>query len=59
MVIARKIAYNVVVSGASKVLSTILALVAIGFITRYLGTEGFGNYAIVLAFLSFFAMIQF
>lgn len=58
MVIARKIAYNVVVSGVSKVLSTILALVAIGFITRYLGTEGFGNYAIVLAFLSFFAAIS-
>ena len=58
MVIARKIAYNVIVSGVSKVLSTILALVAIGFITRYLGTEGFGNYAIVLAFLSFFAAIS-
>ena len=58
MVIARKIAYNVIVSGVSKVFSTILALVAIGFITRYLGTEGFGNYAIVLAFLSFFAAIS-
>jgi len=57
MVIARKIAYNVVVSSVSKVLSTILALVSIGFITRYLGKEGFGNYATVLAFLSFFAAI--
>ncbi|PIP26945.1 MAG: hypothetical protein COX30_04480 [Candidatus Moranbacteria bacterium CG23_combo_of_CG06-09_8_20_14_all_39_10] len=58
MVIARKIAYNVVVSSVSKVLSTILALVAISFITRYLGKEGFGNYATVLAFLSFFAAIS-
>lgn len=58
MVIARKIAYNVVISSVSKVLSTILALVAIGFITRYLGREGFGNYATVLAFLSFFAAIS-
>jgi O-antigen/teichoic acid export membrane protein len=58
MVIARKIAYNVVISSISKVLSTILALVAIGFITRYLGKEGFGNYATVLAFLSFFAAIS-
>lgn len=57
MVIARKIAYNVIVSGVSKVLSTILALVSIGFITRYLGKEGFGDYATVLAFLSFFAAI--
>lgn len=57
MFIARKIAYNVLVSSVSKVLSTVLALVAIGFITRYLGKEGFGNYATVLAFLSFFAAV--
>lgn len=57
MIIGRKIAYNVVISGTSKVLSTILALVSIGLITRYLGKEGFGNYATVLAFLSFFSAI--
>ncbi|PIR73289.1 MAG: hypothetical protein COU40_03485 [Candidatus Moranbacteria bacterium CG10_big_fil_rev_8_21_14_0_10_35_21] len=57
MAVARRIAYNVFVSSISKILSTILALVAIGFITRYLGTEGFGEYAIVLAFLSFFAAL--
>lgn len=57
MVVARKIAYNVLVSSISKVLSTILALISIAFITRYLGTEGFGNYATVLAFLSFFAAV--
>jgi O-antigen/teichoic acid export membrane protein len=57
MVIARKIAYNVVFSSFSKILSTILALISIGLITRYLGQEGFGNYATVLAFLSFFTAI--
>jgi len=57
MVIARKIAYNVAVSSVTKVLSTILALVSIGFITRYLGADGFGKYATVLAFLSFFTAI--
>ncbi|HHE45730.1 MAG TPA: hypothetical protein ENL05_00045, partial [Candidatus Moranbacteria bacterium] len=57
MVIARKIAYNVVVSSVSKILSTILALVAIGLITRYLGQGGFGDYATVLAFLSLFSAI--
>jgi O-antigen/teichoic acid export membrane protein len=57
MVIARKIAYNVLVSSVSKFFSTALALVSIGFITRYLGREGFGNYATVLAFLSFFASL--
>lgn len=57
MAVARKIAYNVAVSSVAKVLSTVLALVAIGFITRYLGKEGFGNYATVLAFLSFFSAV--
>ena len=57
MVIARKIAYNVVVSSISKVFSTVLALVSIGIITRYLGASGFGEYATVLAFLSFFSAI--
>jgi len=57
MIIARKIAYNVAISSLSKVLSTALALVSIAFITRYLGKEGFGNYATVLAFLSFFAAL--
>jgi O-antigen/teichoic acid export membrane protein len=57
MPIARKIAYNVMVSSLSKILATILALVSIGFITRYLGTNGFGEYATVLAFSSFFSAI--
>ena len=39
MAIARKIAYNVVFVATAKVLSTFLALVGIGFITRYLGTQ--------------------
>lgn len=57
MVIARKIAYNVLVSTVSKILATILALISIGLITRYLGKEGFGNYATVMAFFSFFGAI--
>lgn len=57
MFVARKIAYNVLVSSVSKILSTILALVSIGLITRYLGQDGFGEYATVLAFLSFFSAI--
>ncbi|MDD5397169.1 MAG: flippase [Candidatus Moranbacteria bacterium] len=54
MAIARKIAYNVVFNVITKFISTALALVGIGFITRYLGTEGFGDYSTVLAFFAFF-----
>ena len=57
MIIARKIAYNVVFNSIAKALSTVLALVSIGIITRYLGRDGFGNYATVLAFFSLFGAI--
>lgn len=57
MSVARKIAYNAVVNVIAKGASTALALVAIGFITRYLGTEGFGKYSIALAFFSFFGAV--
>ena len=54
MAIARKIAYNVVFNVITKFISTVLALVGIGFITRYLGTQGFGDYSTVLAYFAFF-----
>ena len=57
MAIARKIAYNVVFNVIAKILSTILALVGIAFITRYLGTNGFGDYSTVLAFFAFFGAV--
>jgi O-antigen/teichoic acid export membrane protein len=57
MAIARKIAYNVVFNVITKILSTILALTGIGFITRYLGKEGFGDYSTVLAYFAFFGSI--
>jgi len=52
--LVKKIAFNVFFNSAAKVISTVLALVSIGFITRYLGKDGFGNYATVLAFFAFF-----
>lgn len=57
MSISRKITYNVVFSSIAKILSTAVALVGIGLITRHLGQEGFGLYATALAFLSFFGAI--
>jgi len=56
-VVGKKIALNVLINSCAKVLSTILALVSVGLITRYLGTEGFGNYATAVAFLSLFSAL--
>lgn len=36
-------------------ISTAITLVAVAFITRYLGQKGFGEYTTVITFLSFFA----
>lgn len=55
--IAQKITYNVIVNGVAKVVSIALALVAIGMLTRYLGTDGFGKYTTMLAFFAFFGAI--
>lgn len=58
MAIARKIAYNVVLNSLFKVFSTVvLSLLSIRLITEYLGPEGFGKYATVLAFFAFFSAI--
>jgi len=56
MVLARKIAYNVVLNSFLKVFSTVvLSLLSIRLITGYLGQDGFGKYATVLAFFAFFS----
>lgn len=57
MAVAKKIAYNVVFIAILKALSTALALISIGLITRYLGADGFGDYAVVIAFFSLFGAI--
>lgn len=58
MAVARKIAYNVVLNSVFKVFSTVvLSLYSIRLITEYLGPEGFGKYATVLAFFAFFTAI--
>jgi len=58
MVLARKIAYNVVLNSFLKVFSTVvLSLLSIRLMTGYLGQDGFGKYATILAFFSFFTAI--
>jgi len=57
MKLSTKVAYNTAVQIASKIISTILGLVAIAIMTRYLGQTSFGQYTTVVAFLSFFAIL--
>ncbi len=53
MSLNRKIAHNTIVQIVGKIITTILGLVALGMMTRYLGQEKFGWYITVTAFLQF------
>lgn len=58
MAVAKKIAYNVALNSSIKIFSTVvLSLFSIRLITGYLGAEGFGMYATVLAFFSLFSAL--
>ena len=57
MSLSQKIASNTLISYAGRIVSTVFALVAIGFITRSLGTDGFGEYTTVFAILSLFVIL--
>jgi O-antigen/teichoic acid export membrane protein len=55
--LGRKIAYNTIISAGARIIGLALSLIILGFITRYLGQAGFGQYATVLAFLFFFTVL--
>lgn len=57
MTLVRKIAYNTFISAGARIIGVALSLVNIGLIARYLGQEGFGEYSLILAFLSIFNIL--
>ena len=57
MRLSAKIFYNTVVQIAGKIIATILGLVAVAIITRYLGLIGFGEYTTIITFLSVFGIL--
>lgn len=57
MSLDRKIAQHTIIQYIGKILGTVLGLFTIGFITRYLGTEGFGYYTTIMGFLQFFGIL--
>ncbi len=55
--LTRQVAHNMIYQVSGKILSTILGLVALAMMTRYLGQEGFGGYTTIVAFLQFFGIL--
>ncbi len=54
--IKKRVAENMIISFSGKVLSSLLGIVSIAFMARELGSDGFGNYTIVVAFLYVFSV---
>jgi len=57
MSLTKKVAYNTAIQFTGKIISTIIGVIIVGLITRHLGQAGYGQYATVLAFVQFFAVI--
>jgi O-antigen/teichoic acid export membrane protein len=51
MSLTGQVGRNTIVQVTGKVLGTILGLIVIALLTRYLGTEGYGQYTTVIAYL--------
>ncbi len=57
MSLSKKVAQNTLIQIIGKIISTILGLLALAVMTRYLGATGFGKYTTIFTFISFFAII--
>ena len=53
----KKVAQNTIVQLIGKAISTLLGLLSIGLMTRYLGTEQFGWYVTAISFLQFVGIL--
>ncbi|PJA89564.1 MAG: hypothetical protein CO137_03585 [Candidatus Magasanikbacteria bacterium CG_4_9_14_3_um_filter_32_9] len=57
MSLTKKVAHNTIVQIIGKIISTVLGLVAIGMLARYLGQEQFGWYITAISFLQFIGIV--
>src|SRR5690348_6877840 len=56
--IYKKILFNTFTQFGSKGLSVLLSLLTVSLLTRYLGTEGYGNFTLVFTYISLFAVLS-
>lgn len=57
MSVTRAVAYNTASQIFGKFTTAALSLIVIGYLTRYLGVEGFGQFTIAIAYTSFFSVL--
>ncbi len=57
MSLTTKVAYNTFIQFGGKIISTLLGVITIAIMARYLGTIGFGQYSTIMAYLQFFGIL--
>ena len=57
MSLTKRIAHHTLIQFVGKIVGTILGLITIGMITRYLGATGYGYYSTILGFIQFFGIL--
>lgn len=57
MSLTRKIAHNTIFRVAGRAFGLVAGVFIVGFLTRYLGQDGYGRYTTSIAFLQFFAIV--
>jgi O-antigen/teichoic acid export membrane protein len=57
MSLTRQIAHNTIIQFSGKIVSTILGVITVAIMARYLGAAGYGQYSIIMAFLQFFGIL--
>ncbi len=53
----QKVAYNTIVQIIARVVTTLASLVAIGYLARYLGVEGYGQLTLIITYLALFGVV--
>ena len=53
----RRLAKNTIIQVGGKVSATISGIVTVGVLSRYLGAAGYGDFTLILTFLSLFAVL--
>ena len=52
-----KVSKDIIYQTAGRIIGTVLGLVTIGLMIRYLGQEGFGYFTTIVAFMQFFGVL--
>lgn len=57
MSLAKKVAINTIFQVIGRVLTVLIALVIVVYLTRYFGVEGYGHYTTIIAYLGLFTIL--